>query len=80
MQRRTLQAFGPLLWRHSESWTLPSCDLCGSRITSVLSGVSITRKRHESAMKSVTDRGVNNGSAASCQRESQEGRSHPRST
>jgi hypothetical protein len=62
MQRRTLQAFGPLLWRHSESRTLPSCDLCGSRITSVLSGVSITRKRHESAMNRVIGRGVSNGS------------------
>ena len=62
MQRRTLQAFGPLLWRQSESRTLPSCDLCGSRITSVLSGVSITRKRHESAMNRVIGRGVRNGS------------------
>jgi hypothetical protein len=45
---------------------------------------TVSRKRHEnainSAMNSVRGRGESNGSAASCQRESQEGRSHVRST
>jgi hypothetical protein len=41
---------------------------------------SVTRKRHESAMTSVIGRGVRNGSAASCTRESHEGRSHASST
>jgi hypothetical protein len=40
----------------------------------------LSRKRHESAMNRVRGRGVKNGSAASCTHESQEGRSHARST
>src|SRR5260370_26811661 len=41
---------------------------------------SVRWKRHESVMNSVIGRGVRNGSAASCTRESHEGRSHASST
>src|SRR5215469_16983474 len=37
---------------------------------------TVSRKCHESATGSAMGRGVSNGSAASCQCESQEGRSH----
>src|SRR5215469_7703713 len=39
-------------------------------VLSALPTPMVSRKRHESAMNRVTDRGVRNGSAASCQRES----------